>query len=97
MKKSKNLSIVLYVFIVFSLMYTCYVLFTSYSAFTAYYGTGGNLTDVLSYVIGNAYAPLMMTVILYALEEMNEIIRKNFISEEKVEEKQEEVKEGADE
>lgn len=65
-------------------MYTCYVLFTSYSAFSTYYGSEANPVDVLMYVAGNAYAPLIMTVILYALEEMNEIIRINFLKEEKL-------------
>ncbi len=83
MKKSKNLSIILYVFVFLSLTYTCYVLFTSYSAFSSYYGDKAGVGEMLGYVIGNVYAPLIMTVILYALVEINEIIRIHFIKEEK--------------
>lgn len=90
MKKSKNLSIVLYVFVILSLIYTCYVLFTSYGAFSSYYGEQAGVGQMLGYVIGNAYAPLMMTVILYALVEINEIVRIHFLKEDKIEEEKKE-------
>ena len=76
MKKNKNLTKVLYAFVVLSLMYTCYTLFDTYSSISAYYGDAITTTDKLLYVISNVFIPLMMTVVLYALAVMNETFGK---------------------
>ena len=96
MKKNKNLTIVLYVFVVLALMYTCFTIFQSYSAVVSYYGSSATKSEVILYVISNAFMPFMMTVVLYALACMNETLFTLLPKEEPVEKKEVKISEQED-
>lgn len=83
MKKAKNLSVVLYVFVVLSLIYTCYVIFASYSQLSAYVTAGtATMMDVLLSLVSYAFTPLILTVILYALATMNDMFIQTLFKQE---------------
>lgn len=77
MKKEKNLSKILYVFVVLSLVYTGYTLFSTYSALSTYIAAGTiETTQIIETLISYCFNPVMLTVILYALASMNETLIK---------------------
>lgn len=79
MKKERNLSKVIYVFVVLSLIYTCYVLFSSYSILSAYVSVGQATTQqMIESLISSSFIPFMITVILYALASMNDMFIQQF-------------------
>lgn len=77
MKKSKNLMIVLYVFCLLSIAYTCYMIFMAYSTFSAYYASTPNagFQDMFQFILGNSYVPMVSTVILYGMAKFVEIFK----------------------
>lgn len=79
MKKERALSKILYVFVVLSLIYTCYMIFKTYDAYSEYVvqGTISNV-EVIELVISSMFMPLVMTVILYALASMNDMFIRQF-------------------
>ena len=75
MKNAKNLSKILYVFVILSLVYTGYTLFSTYSAISSYVSAGSITTgQVVETLISYCFTPAILTVILYALANMNEIL-----------------------
>ena len=75
MKKEKNLTKILYVFVVLSLVYTGYTLFSTYSALSTYIAAGTITTaQIIETLISYCFNPVMLTVILYALACMNETL-----------------------
>lgn len=94
MKKEKNLTKILYVFVVLSLVYTGYTLFSTYSALSTYIATGTITTaQIIETLISYCFNPVMLTVILYALACMNETLIKLLVREEEVKEEKKEAQE----
>lgn len=94
MKKEKNLTKILYVFVVLSLVYTGYTLFSTYSALSTYIAAGTITTaQIIETLISYCFNPVMLTVILYALACMNETLIKLLVRDE---ESKEEKKEAAE-
>ena len=99
MKKEKNLTKILYVFVVLSLVYTGYTLFSTYSALSTYIAAGTITTaQIIETLISYCFNPVMLTVILYALACMNEtfiklLVRKEEVKEEKKEAAEQKVEE----
>ena len=67
MKNKKSLTILLYVFAVISLVYTCYAAIQAYNTFTSYYSTNLNVLNLVMYVITTCYQSLCFSVLFYAL------------------------------
>lgn len=87
MKKEKNLTKILYVFVVLSLVYTGYTLFSTYSALSTYIAAGTITTaQIIETLISYCFNPVMLTVILYALACMNETLIKLLVRKEEVKE-----------
>lgn len=83
MKKEKNLTKILYVFVVLSLVYTGYTLFSTYSALSTYIAAGTITTaQIIETLISYCFNPVMLTVILYALACMNETLIKLLVRDE---------------
>lgn len=94
MKKEKNLTKILYVFVVLSLVYTGYTLFSTYSALSTYIAAGTITTaQIIETLISYCFNPVMLTVILYALACMNETLIKLLVRKEEVKEEKKEVPE----
>ena len=108
MKNKKSLTILLYVFAVISLVYTCYAAIQAYNTFTSYYSTNLNVLNLVMYVITTCYQSLCFSVLFYALgvfseglknseeakviEEKQKAEEKTEVTEEKEENKKEEEK-----
>ena len=94
MKKEKNLTKILYVFVVLSLVYTGYTLFSTYSALSTYIDAGTITTaQIIETLISYCFNPVMLTVILYALACMNETLIKLLVRKEEVKEEKKEAQE----
>lgn len=94
MKKEKNLTKILYVFVVLSLVYTGYTLFSTYSALSTYIAAGTITTaQIIETLISYCFNPVMLTVILYALACMNETLIKLLVRKEEAKEEKKEVPE----
>lgn len=94
MKKEKNLTKILYVFVVLSLVYTGYTLFSTYSALSTYIAAGTITTaQIIETLISYCFNPVMLTVILYALACMNETLIKLLVRKEESKEEKKEVPE----
>ena len=94
MKKEKNLTKILYVFVVLSLVYTGYTLFSTYSALSTYIATGTITTaQIIETLISYCFNPVMLTVILYALACMNETLIKLLVRDEESKEEKKEAPE----
>ena len=94
MKKEKNLTKILYVFVVLSLVYTGYTLFSTYSALSTYIAAGTITTaQIIETLISYCFNPVMLTVILYALACMNETLIKLLVRDEESKEKKKEAPE----
>lgn len=94
MKKEKNLTKILYVFVVLSLVYTGYTLFSTYSALSTYIAAGTITTaQVIETLISYCFNPVMLTVILYALACMNETLIKLLVCDEESKEEKKEAPE----
>lgn len=94
MKKEKNLTKILYVFVVLSLVYTGYTLFSTYSALSTYIAAGTITTaQIIETLISYCFNPVMLTVILYALACMNETLIKLLVRDEEVKEEKKEAPE----
>lgn len=92
MKKEKNLTKILYVFVVLSLVYTGYTLFSTYSALSTYIAAGTITTaQIIETLISYCFNPVMLTVILYALACMNETLIKLLVRKEEVKEEKKEA------
>ena len=95
MKKTKSLTILLYVFAVLSLAYTCYAAIQAYNTFTSYYSTNVDVLNLVMYVITTCYQSLCFSVFFYALGVFSESLKKPeepVVVEEKEEDKKEEEK-----
>lgn len=92
MKKEKNLSKILYVFVVLSLVYTGYTLFSTYSALSTYIAAGTITTvQIIETLISYCFNPVILTVILYALANMNETLVKILMKREETKEQNKET------
>ena len=87
MKNKKSLTILLYVFAVISLVYTCYAAIQAYNTFTSYYSTNLNVLNLVMYVITTCYQSLCFSVLFYALGVFSEGL-KNSEEAKIIEEKQ---------
>ena len=87
MKNKKSLTILLYVFAVISLVYTCYAAIQAYNTFTSYYSTNLNVLNLVMYVITTCYQSLCFSVLFYALGVFSEGL-KNSEEAKDIEEKQ---------
>lgn len=68
MKKEKNLRVFLYVVLVLSLIYSCFVIFQAYGTWSAYYqGIAYSAIDLLTYIISTSYIPICFTVVFYVM------------------------------
>lgn len=76
MKNKKSLTILLYVFAVISLVYTCYAAIQAYNTFTSYYSTNLNVLNLVMYVITTCYQSLCFSVLFYALGVFSEDFKK---------------------
>lgn len=86
MKKKNSLSILLYVFAVLALCYTCYAALQAYNTFVSYYSSNLNVANLIMYMISTCFEPLCFSVLFYALGVISEILKKAGKNEE-VEEK----------
>ena len=94
MKKEKNLTKILYVFVVLSLVYTGYTLSSTYSALSTYIAAGTITTaQIIETLISYCFNPVMLTVILYALACMNETLIKLLVRDEESKEEKKEAPE----
>lgn len=96
MKNKKSLTILLYVFAVISLVYTCYAAIQAYNTFTSYYSTNLNVLNLVMYVITTGYQSLCFSVLFYALGVFSENFKKPeepVVVEEKTETTEENKKE----
>ena len=87
MKNKKSLTMLLYVFDVISLVYTCYAAIQAYNTFTSYYSTNLNVLNLVMYVITTCYQSLCFSVLFYALGVFSEGL-KNSEEAKVIEEKQ---------
>ena len=98
MKKEKNLTKILYVFVVLSLVYTGYTLFSTYSALSTYIAAGTITTaQIIETLISYCFNSVMLTVILYALACMNETLIKLLVRDEESKEEKKEAPEKVEE
>ena len=96
MKNKKSLTILLYVFAVISLVYTCYAAIQAYNTFTSYYSTNLNVLNLVMYMITTCYQSLCFSVLFYALGVFSENFKKPeepVVVEEKTETTEENKKE----
>ena len=87
MKKTKSLTILLNVFAVLSLAYTCYAAIQAYNTFISYYSTNIDVLNLVMYMITTCYQSLCFSVLFYALGVFSEGL-KNSEEAKVVEEKQ---------
>ena len=87
MKNKKSLTMLLYVFAVISLVYTCYAAIQAYNTFTSYYSTNLNVLNLVMYVITTCYQSLCFSVLFYVLGVFSEGL-KNSEEAKVIEEKQ---------
>ena len=87
MKNKKSLTMLVYVFAVISLVYTCYAAIQAYNTFTSYYSTNLNVLNLVMYVITTCYQSLCFSVLFYALGVFSEGL-KNSEEAKVIEEKQ---------
>lgn len=67
MKNKNALTILLYVFAVLSLAYTCYAALQAYNTFVSYYSTNLNVLNLIMYMITTCYQSICFSVLFYAL------------------------------
>lgn len=95
MKKTKSLTILLNVFAVLSLAYTCYAAIQAYNTFISYYSTNIDVLNLVMYMITTCYQSLCFSVLFYALGVFSENFKKPeepVVVEEKEEDKKKEEK-----
>ena len=95
MKKTKSLTILLNVFAVLSLAYTCYAAIQAYNTFISYYSTNIDVLNLVMYMITTCYQSLCFSVLFYALGVFSENFKKpeEPVVEEKTETTEENKKE----
>lgn len=76
MKNKKSLTVLLYVFAVISLVYTCYAAIQAYNTFTSYYSTNLNVLNLIMYMITTCYQSICFSVLFYALGVFSEMFKK---------------------
>lgn len=76
MKKTKSLTILLNVFAVLSLAYTCYAAIQAYNTFISYYSTNIDVLNLVMYMITTCYQSLCFSVLFYALGVFSENFKK---------------------
>ena len=76
MKNKNALTILLYVFAVLSLAYTCYAAIQAYNTFTSYYSTNLSVVNLILYMITTCYQSLCFSVLFYALGVFSEGFKK---------------------
>lgn len=96
MKKTKSLTILLNVFAVLSLAYTCYAAIQAYNTFISYYSTNLSVVNLVLYMITTCYESICFSVLFYALGVFSENFKKPeepVVVEEKTETTEENKKE----
>ena len=76
MKNKNALTILLYVFAVLSLAYTCYAALQAYNTFVSYYSTNLNVLNLIMYMITTCYQSICFSVLFYALGVFSEMVKK---------------------
>ena len=76
MKNKNALTILLYVFAVLSLAYTCYAALQAYNTFVSYYSTHLNVLNLIMYMITTCYQSICFSVLFYALGVFSEMFKK---------------------
>lgn len=76
MKNKNALTILLYVFAVLSLAYTCYAALQAYNTFVSYYSTNLNILNLIMYMITTCYQSICFSVLFYALSVFSEMFKK---------------------
>ena len=76
MKNKNALTILLYVFAVLSLAYTCYAALQAYNTFVSYYSTNLNILNLIMYMITTCYQSICFIVLFYALGVFSEMFKK---------------------
>lgn len=76
MKNKNALTILLYVFAVLSLAYTCYAAIQAYNTFTSYYSTNLSVVNLVLYMITTCYESICFSVLFYALGVFSEMFKK---------------------
>ena len=76
MKNKNALTILLYVFAVLSLAYTCYAALQAYNTFVSYYSTTLNVLNLIMYMITTCYQSICFSVLFYALGVFSEMFKK---------------------
>ena len=96
MKNKNSLTILLNVFAVLSLAYTCYAAIQAYNTFISYYSTNIDVLNLVMYMITTCYQSLCFSVLFYALGVFSENFKKPeepVVVEEKTETTEENKKE----
>ena len=76
MKNKNALTILLYVFAVLSLAYTCYAALQAYNTFVSYYSPNLNVLNLIMYMITTCYQSICFSVLFYALGVFSEMFKK---------------------
>ena len=76
MKNKNALTILLYVFAILSLAYTCYAALQAYNTFVSYYSTNLNVLNLIMYMITTCYQSICFSVLFYALGVFSEMLNK---------------------
>lgn len=76
MKNKNTLTILLYVFAVLSLAYTCYAALQAYNTFVSYYSTNLNVLNLIMYMITTCYQSICFSVLFYTLGVFSEMFKK---------------------
>lgn len=76
MKNKNALTILLYVFAVLSLAYTCYAALQAYNTFVSYYSTNLNILNLIMYMITTCYQSICFSVLFYVLGVFSEMFKK---------------------
>ena len=76
MKNKNTLTILLYVFAVLSLAYTCYAAIQAYNTFTSYYSTNIRLMNLVMYMNTTCNETIYFSVLFYALGVFSEMFHK---------------------
>lgn len=91
MKNKNVVSIVLYVFSVLCLGYTCYAGFQAYTTFTSYYSAVSyDVVTLIMYIISTVFQSLCFAVVFYGMATMSDMLFKLLPKKEEV--KKEEAK-----
>ena len=88
MKNKNGLTILLYVFAILSLAYTCYAGLQAYNTFVSYYSTNLNVLNLVMYMISTCYQSLCFSMLFYALGVFSETFKKSEVTK-KIEVKEE--------